>query len=201
MALPTPEFEHDPLELFAQWLEAARASEPNDPNAMALATTDLDGLPDVRMVLLKDFDAEGFVFYTNTRSRKGADLEMNMKAAAVLHWKSLARQVRLRGPVEFVDPVEADAYFASRPRISRIGAWASRQSMPLESDTALNDAVAREAERFGLASVPRPPYWTGYRIKPVTMEFWMAKPHRLHDRLLFRREQSEGPWSIERLYP
>ena len=161
------------------------------PNAMAIATTDASGLPDVRMVLLKHADASGFVFYTNTQSQKGCQLAENMQAARVLHWKSLRRQVRFRGAVEFVSDAEADAYFASRPRDSRIGAWASQQSRPLESAFALEKAVAREAIRFNIGEVPRPPHWTGYRIRPIYMEFWTDKPFRLHDRLVYRRDHAK----------
>jgi len=191
----------DPFTLFGEWLSLAEAKEPNDPNAMALATAGTDGLPDVRMVLLKEFDETGFVFYTNTESQKGRELSENMQAAGVMHWKSLRRQVRFRGPVDFVDDAEADAYFASRARDSRIGAWASQQSRPLESRFALEKAVAREAARFGFGEVPRPAHWTGYRIRPVYIEFWMDKPFRLHDRHVFRRDRPEGSWTTERLYP
>ena len=191
----------DPFALFGEWLELATTKEPNDPNAMALATTGADGLPDVRMVLLKGFDEHGFVFYTNTQSQKGGELAENMQAAGVLHWKSLRRQVRFRGPAELVSAEEADAYFASRPRDSRIGAWASQQSRPLESRFALEKAVAKQAARFAIGEVPRPDYWTGFRIRPVYIEFWMDRPFRLHDRHVFRRERPEGGWSTQRLYP
>jgi pyridoxamine 5'-phosphate oxidase len=191
----------DPFELFGRWLSEAEAAELNDPNAIAIATADTTGLPDVRMVLLKHADANGFVFYTNTQSQKGCQLAENMQAAGVLHWKSLRRQVRFRGPVEFVSDAEADAYFASRPRGSRIGAWASQQSRPLESPYALEKAVAREALRFNIGDVPRPPHWTGYRIRPVYIEFWTDKPFRLHDRLVYRRASPDGEWRTERLYP
>ena len=191
----------DPFELFSRWMSEAEASEVNDPNAMAIATTDATGLPDVRMVLLKHADADGFVFYTNTQSQKGLQLAANMQAAGVLHWKSLRRQVRFRGPVEFVADAEADAYFASRPRDSRIGAWASQQSRPLESRFALEKAVAREALRFNIGAVPRPPHWTGYRIRPIYIEFWTDKPFRLHDRLVYRRDTPDGEWRTEKLYP
>jgi pyridoxamine 5'-phosphate oxidase len=190
-----------PFAIFRGWLSAAESKELNDPNAMALATVDADGMPDVRMVLLKGFSPAGFVFYTNTQSQKGAELALNMQAACVLHWKSLGRQVRFRGPVEFVTDAEADAYFASRPRESRIGAWASQQSRPLTSRSALLQAVAREESRYASTEVPRPSYWRGYRIRPVAIEFWTSKPFRLHDRVVFRRECPEGDWHEERLYP
>jgi pyridoxamine 5'-phosphate oxidase len=191
----------DPFVLFAEWFAQAGESEPNDPNAMALATVDENGLPDVRMVLLKGYDQDGFVFYTNTESAKGQELAGAPKAAVVFHWKSLRRQVRVRGPVERVTDQEADAYFQSRPRDSRIGAWASRQSRPLESRFALEKAVATYAAKFAIGEVPRPPHWTGFRIRPVQMEFWQDRPFRLHDRLTFRRPQAAGDWSRERLYP
>ncbi|MFI9201083.1 pyridoxamine 5'-phosphate oxidase [Streptomyces sp. NPDC053048] len=199
-ALPGAD-DRDPFALFLQWLAEAEASELNDPNAMALATTGDDGLPDVRMVLLKGYDPGGFVFYTNTRSRKGAELADNMQAAAVLHWKSLRRQIRFRGPVRPATAAEADAYFASRARDSRIGAWASLQSQPLADRSELEEAVARASARFGADDVPRPPHWAGYRIVPVSMEFWTEQPFRLHDRLVFTRERPDGPWNRGRLYP
>ncbi len=189
-----------PFDLFADWLEEAKASEPNDPNAMALATADADGLPNVRMVLLKGFDEAGFVFYTNTESNKGNELVANMQAALCFHWKSLRRQVRVRGVVEQVSDAEADAYFASRPRDSRIGAWASQQSRPLESRFALEKAVAKHAAKYAIGEVPRPPYWTGFRIVPQHLEFWMDKPFRLHDRVVFTRSV-DGAWERTRLYP
>ena len=191
----------DPFALFADWFAEAKESEPNDPNAMALATVDETGLPDVRMVLLKGYDSDGFVFYTNTESAKGTELAGTPKAAVVFHWKSLRRQVRVRGPVERVTDAEADAYFESRPRDSRIGAWASQQSRPLESRFALEKAVATYAAKYAIGTVPRPPHWTGFRIRPVQIEFWMDKPFRLHDRMVFRRPQPEGEWANERLYP
>ncbi|BCM85965.1 pyridoxamine 5'-phosphate oxidase [Methylobacterium indicum] len=189
----------DPWGLFRQWFADAQASEPEDPNAMALATSGADGLPDVRIVLLKDADERGFVFYTNTLSMKGQELADNPQAALVLHWKSLRRQVRARGPVTKVSDAEADAYYASRPRDSRLGAWASRQSQPLESRDALIRAVDEVRARFPDEAVPRPPHWTGYRIAPVTMEFWQDGAYRLHDRVRFTRE-GEG-WAGNRLYP
>ncbi|MEN5082717.1 pyridoxamine 5'-phosphate oxidase [Bosea sp. TWI1241] len=191
----------EPFALFGTWLEEAKASEPNDPNGMALSTVDADGMPNSRMVLLKDFDADGFVFYTNTQSQKGQELLGQGKAAALFHWKSLRRQVRVRGPVSLVSDAEADAYFRSRPRDSRIGAWASQQSRPLESKYALEKAVASYALKFGVGEVPRPPHWTGFRIAPVYIEFWRDGAFRLHDRIVFRRPSPEGDWTRTRLYP
>ncbi len=191
----------EPFALFADWLEDAKRKEPNDANAMALATADADGLPDVRMVLLKDVDPDGFVFYTNLESAKGQQLAVNAKAALCFHWKSLRRQVRVRGLVQPVAADEADAYFASRARDSRIGAWASKQSRSLESRFSLEKAVAREAARFGLGEVPRPPHWSGFRIVPVSIEFWRDRPFRLHDRMTFSRPDSHSPWQVDRLYP
>lgn len=190
----------DPFALFAEWQAAAERSEPNDPTAMALATVDETGLPDVRMVLLKAWDPRGFVFYTNVESAKGRELEATPKAAALFHWKSLRKQVRVRGPVEAVTAQEADDYFASRPRGSRIGAWASQQSRPLASRAVLEDAVA-DCEAAYPSEVPRPPYWNGYRIRPLHIEFWADGAFRLHDRIVFTREASEDEWSKARLYP
>jgi len=191
----------EPFALFERWFSDATASEPNDPNAMALATVDPDGLPNVRMVLMKGWDEAGFVFYTNTESAKGRELLSGKKAALVLHWKSLKRQVRVRGPVEIVTDAEADEYFHSRPRDSRIGAWASQQSRPLESRFALEKAVAINAAKYAIGDVPRPPHWTGFRIRPVEIEFWHDKPFRLHERIVFRRPAPEGGWTKARLYP
>ncbi|MGO4676192.1 pyridoxamine 5'-phosphate oxidase [Bosea sp. 2YAB26] len=191
----------EPFALFASWLEEAARSEPNDPNGMALSTVDAEGLPNVRMVLLKGHDRDGFVFYTNTQSQKGEELLGQGKAAALFHWKSLRRQVRLRGPVSIVSDAEADAYFQSRPRDSRIGAWASQQSRPLESRFALEKAVASYAAKFGLSTIPRPPHWTGFRIDPVYIEFWRDGAFRLHDRVVFRRASAAEPWTRTRLYP
>ena len=190
----------EPFRLFAQWLDDAGKSEPNDPNAVALATVDDQGLPDVRMVLLKGFDEHGFVFYTNFESAKGREILGSMKAALCFHWKSLRRQVRVRGAVEIVSDAEADAYYASRPRGSRIGAWASRQSRPLESRFALEKAVAEYTARHAIGEIPRPAHWSGFRILPQTIEFWHDRPFRLHDRIVFSRAESGG-WEKTRLYP
>ncbi len=191
--------EEEPFRLFAQWLEDASKSELNDPNGVALATVDQDGMPDVRMVLLKGFDERGFTFYTNFESAKGREILGSMKAAMCFHWKSLRRQVRVRGPVEIVSDAEADEYYASRPRGSRIGAWASKQSRPPESRFALEKAVAEYTARHAVGSIPRPPYWSGFRILPQTIEFWHDRPFRLHDRVVFSRA-GEG-WEKTRLYP
>lgn len=189
----------EPFRLFAEWLDDAVKSEPNDPNGVALATVDEEGMPDVRMVLLKGFDEQGFVFYTNFESAKGREILSSMKAAMCFHWKSLRRQVRVRGPVEIVSDAEADAYYATRPRGSRIGAWASKQSRPLESRFALEKAVAEYTARYAIGEIPRPPYWSGFRIVPQTIEFWHDRPFRLHDRVMFSR--TEGGWEKTRLYP
>jgi pyridoxamine 5'-phosphate oxidase len=191
----------DPIGLFSDWFEAAKDAEINDPNGMALATVDAEGLPDVRMVLLKDFDARGFTFYTNTESAKGQELAANPRAALLFHWKSLRRQVRLRGPIEGVSAAEADAYFASRARSSQIGAWASDQSRPAPDAFALEKRVAQYALKFGVGAVPRPPHWSGFRLKPLAMEFWRDRPFRLHERLVFTRDAAEGAWTSSRLFP
>jgi pyridoxamine 5'-phosphate oxidase len=191
----------EPFRLFASWLEEAGRSEPADPNAMAVATVDADGLPNVRMVLLKGFDAQGFVFYTNLESQKGRELTAHPKAALNFHWKSLARQVRVRGPVEPVSDAEADAYFASRAKLSQIGAWASRQSSPLESRLAFEKAIALHTAKHAIGAVPRPPYWSGFRVVPLRIEFWHDRPFRLHDRIEFRRDRVGGAWSKVRMYP
>jgi pyridoxamine 5'-phosphate oxidase len=191
----------EPISLFEEWLKDAGRTEPNDATAMALATVDEEGLPNVRMVLLKAVDGRGFVFYTNYESQKGQELLSAQKAALCFHWKSLRRQVRVRGPVETVSDAEADAYFASRPRDSRIGAWASQQSRPLEGRFALEAAVAKYAAKHAIGEVPRPPYWSGFRIAPSYLEFWSDKPFRLHERLVYRRSDAAAPWTTEFLYP
>lgn len=191
--------ESEPYRLFAHWLKDATACEPNDPNAVALATVDTAGLPNVRMVLLKGFDENGFVFYTNFESRKGEEILSSMKAALCFHWKSLRRQVRVRGGVEVVSGAEADEYYATRPRGSRIGAWASKQSRPLESRFALEKAVAEYTARYPIGEIPRPAHWSGFRIRPSSVEFWHDRPFRLHDRVEFNRD-GDG-WSKRRLYP
>lgn len=191
----------EPFKLFAEWLKEAEASEPNDPNAVALATVDEHGLPNVRMVLLKGFDDDGFVFYTNFESQKGREILGQKKAAMCFHWKSLRRQVRLRGPVEIVSDAEADAYFKTRARGSRIGAWASKQSRPLESRFALEKAVAEYTARYAIGEIPRPSYWSGFRIRPTSIEFWKDQQFRLHDRIEFRRPSPVGAWEKVRMYP
>ncbi len=193
--------ENEPFTLFGTWLKDAEASEINDPNAVALATVDENGLPNVRMVLLKEFDTRGFVFYTNFESQKGREILGQKKAAMCFHWKSLRRQVRLRGDVEVVSDEEADAYYRSRPLGSRIGAWASKQSRPLESRFALEKAVAEYTARYALGDVPRPQHWSGFRIRPVSIEFWHDRKFRLHDRIEFRRETVDSPWTKVRMYP
>ena len=190
----------DPFVLFADWQDDAAGSEPNDPTAMAVSTVDGDGLPDVRMVLLKAWDARGFVFYTNFQSAKGRELEAHPIAAALFHWKSQRRQIRIRGPVEVVTAAEADAYFASRPRGSRIGAWASQQSRVIADRAALEQAVA-DVEATYPGDVPRPPHWSGFRIMPLQIEFWSDGAHRLHDRCLFARDALDGAWTKTRLSP
>jgi len=191
----------DPFALFAEWLQDAEKSEPNDANAMTLATVDEEGLPNARMVLLKGFDHLGFVFYTNYESQKGQEILGTMKAALVFHWKSLRRQVRVRGLVEKVTDAEADAYFNSRPRDSRIGAWASAQSRPLEGRFALEAQVAMYTAKYAIGNVPRPAYWSGFRVKPLSIEFWHDRPFRLHDRVVFRRAFPTDSWNKTKLYP
>ena len=191
----------DPLALFAEWLAEATRAEPSDPNAMTLATVDAEGLPDARTVLLKGFDEQGFVFYTNLESAKGQELAANPRAALLFHWKSLRRQVRIRGTVSQVSDAEADAYFATRAKDSQIGAWASDQSRPLSGPHALEKAVAAYALKFAVASPPRPPHWSGFRIAPLAMEFWRAGRFRLHRRTLFQRSDPAAAWSVTGLFP
>ena len=189
----------DPFALFDEWFTEAKASEPNDPEAMALATADLLREPSVRMVLLKEHGPEGFVFYTNEESEKGRQLKENPNAALLFHWKSLRRQVRIEGSVERVSDEEADAYFASRARNSQLGAWASDQSRPLDSRATFEQRFEEMKRRYDGQEVPRPPYWGGYRVIPQRIEFWTDRPHRLHERRLFVRG-AEG-WSEGLLYP
>jgi len=194
--IPTTE---DPIATFESWLAEATASEPNDANAVCLATATPQGLPSARMVLLKGVDGRGFVFYTNLESRKGAELGANPNAALCFHWKSLHRSVRVEGAVELVSAAEADAYFASRARTSRLGAWASKQSRPLESRFALEKAVAEYGLKYAIGEIPRPPHWSGFRIVPRRIELWRDMPFRLHERKVFHRD-GEG-WRLEMLYP
>ena len=189
----------DPLELFAAWYAEADKSEPNDPSALSLATVGPDGTPAVRMVLLKGFDASGFVFYTNLGSQKAHELDANPNAALCFHWPPRARQVRVQGTVEPVTEAEADAYFATRHRESRIGAYASKQSQPMEGRHDLEKRVASFVAKFAVGEIPRPPFWSGFRIVPRSIEFWVARPFRLHDRVLYVREGDH--WRHERLYP
>jgi pyridoxamine 5'-phosphate oxidase len=190
----------DPHDLFQAWLAEAKASEPNDPVAMALATADAAGRPSVRMVLMKGHDARGFVFYSKFDSRKGEELTANPHAALLFHWKSLRRQVRIEGPVETVTDGEADIYFASRARDSQLGAWASDQSRPLDARATFEARYDAVRARFEGADVPRPARWSGWRVVPKQMEFWSDRPHRLHERRLFVRAQG-GRWSEGLLYP
>jgi len=189
----------DPIALFRVWLAEADNSEPSDPNGMALATVDEAGLPDVRMVLLKEVDHAGFVFYTNTDSAKGRELAGQPRAALLFHWKSLRRQVRVRGSVERVTDAEADAYFATRARHSQIGAWASDQSHPMDGRFALEKKVAEFGLKFGLGAVPRPPHWSGFRVLPQEIEFWRDRPFRLHERRRYIRAGED--WTAQALYP
>ncbi len=201
--LSTAEFTEakDPFALFELWLEEARTTEINDPEAMTLATVDESGAPDARIVLCKGVDARGLVFYTNIESAKGRELKAQPRAAALFHWKSLRRQARFRGPVAHVTAAENDAYFASRPRGSQIGAWASQQSRPLASRGALEAAVQAYEQQFGKGDVPRPEYWRGYRLSPVEIEFWRDRPSRLHERIMFTRLAPESAWERRLLYP
>lgn len=189
----------DLIDRFNAWLAEAAVSEPDDATAVALATAAADGAPSVRMVLLKGADERGFTFYTNLASRKAKDLRANPRAALVFHWKSVKRQVRIEGPVELLATAEADAYFASRPRSARIGAWASKQSQPLESRFALEKRVARITARFPVGAIPRPEFWSGFRLAPECIEFWEQRPFRLHDRVVYHRRDDD--WTSEKLYP
>ncbi len=197
---------NEPFDLFEAWFAEAKKHETNDANAMALATVDASGLPNVRVVLLKGLDEaatpeRGFVFYTNYEGTKGQELLASKKAALNFHWKSLRRQVRVRGMVTTVSPAEADAYYATRPKGSQIGAWASAQSRPLESRFALEKAVATYTAKYAIGGIPRPPHWSGFRVTPVEIEFWHDRPFRLHERITFRRDGANQLWRKQRLYP
>lgn len=193
--------ERSPFDVFADWFAEAKDSEVNDPNAVAVATANADGQPAVRMVLLKDYDHDGFVFYTNLESNKGHDLAANPKAAMLFHWKSVRRQVRIEGPVSAVTDDEADAYFSSRARGSQIGAWASEQSRPMQGRFDLEKRVALTTAKYGIGTVPRPRHWSGFRVVPLRIEFWQDGAFRLHDRWVFRRTDADQDWATERLFP
>jgi pyridoxamine 5'-phosphate oxidase len=190
-----------PFETFSEWLEEAKASEINDPTGMALATTTPDGRPSLRMVLLKGWDERGFVFYTNLDSRKGGELSQNANVALLFHWKSLRRQIRIEGAVSPVSKEEADEYFASRPRGSRIGAWASKQSIPMEGRFEFEAEIAKYTTKFGVGDIPRPENWSGFRVKPEAFEFWRDRKFRLHERLQYDLSDAENHWKLTELYP
>ncbi len=191
----------DPFEMFSAWMKDAEKTEPNEANAMAVATVDAQGRPNIRMVLLKAVDQRGFVFYTNFESAKGQQILANPHVALNFHWKTVRKQVRVRGPVSVVSDAEADAYFASRAKDSQIGAWASAQSRPMEGRWVFEKEIAKYALKYGLTKVPRPPYWSGFRVNPLEIEFWRDRPFRLHDRLVYRRDAIDQPWHTERLFP
>lgn len=192
----------DPLQMVGQWLDKARETEPNDADAIALATVNAAGQPSVRMVLMREIDDKGFCFYTNTESRKGQDLKVNAAAAFCFYWKSLGQQIRVEGEAERLPPARTEAYFARRPAQSRLGAWASAQSRPLESREVLLEKVAAAEKKYGLTDIPCPPYWGGYRVIPRTIEFWQTGDYRLHDRFLFTRDAAAPTgWRLQRLYP
>lgn len=192
----------DPVSLFLRWLDEAREAEPNDPDAACLATATPDAAPSARMVLVRQVDADGFAFYTNLESQKGHELTANARAALCYHWKSLRRQVRIEGSVNAVEDETADAYFASRSRPSQIGAWASKQSEPLTSRFELERRVAVQAAKFGVGAVPRPPFWSGFRLAPLRIEFWRNGAFRLHDRVVYERESvTDSVWQTVRLFP
>jgi pyridoxamine 5'-phosphate oxidase len=191
----------DPLAMFHAWMDEAAKSEPNEANAMALASVDAEGRPNIRMVLLKGADARGFVFFTNLESAKGTEILGQPHAALCFHWKTLRKQVRVRGPAAPVSEAEADAYFAARAKDSQIGAWASAQSRPMEGRFAFEREIAKYAAKYALAKVPRPPCWSGFRVTPLEIEFWRGRPFRLHDRLVYRRDAEDKPWRTERLFP
>jgi len=198
MSIPPTE---NPLELFNVWLEEARKSELNDHNAVSLATVDADGMPNVRIVLLKDFDEQGFVFYTNLESAKGTEILAASKCAMCFHWKSRQRQVRLRGAIELVSDEQADEYFASRPRQSRIGAWASQQSRPMKGRGDLLSAIAKIGLKYPVGTIPRPDFWSGIRLKPASIEFWQAGEFRLHHRTVYQRDENTTTWTRTMLFP